>query len=163
MRISTRIPGILVRLMVIEDYEQIVNLWNCTHEVRIYSVSDSKQAVHRFLELNRETCFVADCDGQIVGTILGGFDGRRGYIYHLVVESEQRGRNIGSALVEKMKIAMKFKGVDKIHIFVPVHNSKSSVAFWESHGWQKRPDLQMMSVMLVDSTNLSVVRKKIGS
>jgi ribosomal protein S18 acetylase RimI-like enzyme len=148
MRISTRIPGIIIRLMRIEDYDQSASLWGATREIKVYSASDSREDIQKFLEMNRDTCFVADADGQIVGTILGGFDGRRGYIYHLVVEGAQRGRNIGSALLEKTKIAMRMKGVEKIHIFVPMHNSRNSVAFWESHGWQRRADLQMMSCTL---------------
>ena len=144
MRTTTRIPGIIIRPMFIEDFDRVSALWNGAREVRVYT-SDSRQSIEHFLEMNHDTSFVADAEGQVVGTILGGFDGRRGYIYHLVVESEQRGRNIGSALLEKTIAAMKTKGVEKIHIFVPIHNNRHTLAFWESHGWQQRPDLQLMS------------------
>src|SRR5687767_5745813 len=116
MKINARIPGIEIRSMRIADYDRVATLWGATREVRSYSSSDSKESIQRFLEINPDTCFVAHADGQIVGTVLGGFDGRRGYIYHLVVESEQRGRNIGSLLIDKIKSSMKKKGVDKIHI-----------------------------------------------
>lgn len=146
MRISTRVPGVIIRQMVFDDYNNASALWYGTKEIRRYSVSDSRKAIERFLEMNFDTCFVADSDGVLVGTILGGFDGRRGYIHHLVVEEAQRGRNIGGVLLQKTIIAMKAKGVDKMHIFVPIHSeSRQTVAFWESHGWKRREDLQLMS------------------
>ena len=160
MRATTRIPGVIIRPMQIEDYEQVSSLWNGAREVRVYT-SDSRRLIERFLGLNSDTSFVADAEGQIVGTILGGFDGRRGYIYHLVVESAQRGRNIGSALLEKTMVAMEKKSVDKIHIFVPIHNNRHTLAFWESHGWRTRSDLQMMSLTLGGSGLLTpTVRPK---
>ena len=128
MRTTTRIPGVIIRQMRIEDYDQVSSLWHGAREVRVYT-SDSRKSIERFLVMNQESCFVADTEGQVVGTILGGFDGRRAYIYHLVVEGEQRGRNIGSALLEKTITALKAKGVDKAHIFVPIYNNRHSLAF----------------------------------
>src|SRR5690242_2848983 len=85
MRPTTRIPGVVIRPMVETDYAQTAALWHGAQEIRNYIAADSPQAIARFLKLNPDTCFVADASGQIIGTILGGFDGRRGYIYHLVV------------------------------------------------------------------------------
>lgn len=159
MRNTTRIPGIIVRAMRPEDFEPCSALWRGAREVRSYS-TDSREAIHHFLERNPDTCFVADLEGQVVGTILGGYDGRRAYIYHLVVERAQRGRDIGSALLNKLLIAMKLKGVPKIHIFVPIENNRHTLAFWESHGWQQRPDLQMMSLNVGDLPLIPKVKGK---
>jgi N-acetylglutamate synthase len=156
MSVTTRIPRIVVRPMVIADYNQASVLWSGTQEISNYCYADSRKSIERFLQMNPDTCFVAELGEQIVGTILGGFDGRRGYIYHLVVEAAQRGRNLGGVLLEKTLIAMKVKDVDKVHIFVPNFKNRAAIAFWESHGFVGRPDLQMMSCSLGGRSRLRV-------
>jgi ribosomal protein S18 acetylase RimI-like enzyme len=76
-----------IRKMDIKDYNEIINLWKTTEGVGINDYDDSKKSIKKFLQMNPKTCFVAEHDSnEIIGTILGGYDGRRGLIYHLMVK-----------------------------------------------------------------------------
>ncbi|MDD2707022.1 MAG: GNAT family N-acetyltransferase [Verrucomicrobiae bacterium] len=163
MRPTTRIPGVIIRAMMIDDYEQCAELWSHAKEVKEYSVSDSRSRIDLFLRMNPDTCFVADADGQIIGTILGGFDGRRAYIYHLVVGREMHGHLVGCCLLEKTLVAMRRKGVEKVYVFVPVKHNLHGIAFWESQRWEKRPDLRMMSLQLGGQIPVPLEKSKTGT
>jgi ribosomal protein S18 acetylase RimI-like enzyme len=76
-----------IRAMKIEDYKNIINLWKKTEGVGLSGKDDSERSIKTFLGKNPNTCFVAETDGEIIGTIMAGNDGRRGHIYHLTVET----------------------------------------------------------------------------
>ena len=73
------------------------------------------EGIERYLKRNPKTCFVAEKDNKIIGTILCGNDGRRGFIYHAAVSPEERNNGVGSALVEAALNALKKKGLTKWH------------------------------------------------
>ena len=79
------------RLMKISDYDSIYNLWINTSGMGLNSVDDSKDGIEKFLKRNPATCFIAEENEKIVGVIMEGNDGRRGYIYHTAVLPEFRG------------------------------------------------------------------------
>ncbi len=108
--------------------------------MRLNNLDDSKNGVEAFLKRNPETCFVAAEEGRLVGVIMAGHDGRRGYIYHTAVCPNQRNRGIASALVNKVQEAMKMLGIHKIALVVFERN-KSGNAFWEKIGFTERPDI----------------------
>lgn len=68
--------------MILQDYEAVYSLWMFCQGMGLNNLDDSKEGIGRFLERNPQTCFVAEDQGHIVGVILAGNDGRRGYIYH---------------------------------------------------------------------------------
>ena len=74
-----------VRRMTTEDYEPVYQLWMNTPGMGLNTTDDSRDGIERYLRRNPATCFVAEIDGKIVGVILAGHDGRRGYIYHTAV------------------------------------------------------------------------------
>ena len=92
---------ITIRQVVIEDYDAIFELWNSTEQSRraLNTVDDSREGIDRYLRRNPTTCFAAESDGRLVGVILTGHDGRRGYIYHTAVRPDCQGRGVGAALV----------------------------------------------------------------
>ena len=67
-----------IRVMTLEDYDEVYALWMGIHGFGIRSIDDSKEGVERFLKRNPTTSMVAVADGKIVGAILCGHDGRRG-------------------------------------------------------------------------------------
>lgn len=128
------------RLMTISDYEAIYNLWINTPGMGLNSVDDSKDGIEKFLKRNSTTCFVAEEDSKIVGVIMAGNDGRRGYIYHTAVLSEFRGQHIAKTLVKKVMTALEKEGITKVAL-VAFEKNQNGNAFWEKIGFTVRNDL----------------------
>ncbi len=89
----------MIREMKKEDYDQVYALWMSMKGFAMRSVDDSREGVARFLARNPGSSVVAEEDGQIVGAILCGHDGRRGCLYHVCVSAGYRRRGIGTAMV----------------------------------------------------------------
>ena len=102
--------------------------------------NDSPEGVERYLRRNPDSCFVAELDGKIVGAILAGHDGRRGYLYHLAVAQAARRRRIGSALVSAALEALAREGIRKVALVAFGTNADGN-AFWERMGFTVRGDL----------------------
>jgi ribosomal protein S18 acetylase RimI-like enzyme len=135
---------ITITPMTIESYDEVFSLWQQSEGVGLSS-ADSRDAISHFLKKNQGLSFVASTNGQIVGTILSGHDGRRGYLYHLVVHSEYRMQGLGRKLVAQCLLALKGAGIHKCHLFAFQSNS-SGIAFWKSIGWTLRSDILAMSI-----------------
>jgi ribosomal protein S18 acetylase RimI-like enzyme len=84
--------SVTIRLMKIEDYENALGFWKAIPGVGLRPLEDSSEGINRFLKRNPNTCFVSVYDGEIVGTILVGNDGRCGYLYHVAVKPSIRGK-----------------------------------------------------------------------
>ena len=133
----------VMREIQIDDYDEIHALWNSTPGMGL-SNADSAYNIGKFLIRNEGLSFCYEKDGRIIGTILCGHDGRRGYIYHVTVAGEFRGRGIGRALVEKSLLKLREEGIDKCHLFVFADNEIGN-AFWHSTGWIKRNEIKVYS------------------
>lgn len=129
-----------IRKMTMDDYDEIYRLWIHTPGMGLNDQDDSREGIGRFLKRNPETCFVAVNENRIVGIILSGHDGRRGYIYHTAVEDTQRKQGIGSALVDAVLAAMEREGIHKTALVVFSRN-KTGNDFWERLGFEAREDL----------------------
>lgn len=130
----------MIEPMTIEDYDDVYRLWAATEGMGLRSLDDSRAGVTRFLARNPSTCFVARQAGGIVGCILSGHDGRRGYIYHTAVDKQLRGQGVGSKLVERALAALAAEGITRCGLFIYQENSAGQ-SFWRGRGWQARPDL----------------------
>jgi len=84
---------------------------------------------------------------KLIGSILCGHDGRRGYIYHTAVDIKYRGRGIGKKLVNSVINALKQEGINKATLVVFTNNEIGS-GFWRSIGWEKREDLNYYNLSL---------------
>lgn len=135
-------PKALVRLMTFEDYSALFALWNSVPGFNrgLRSLDDSEAGIQKFLKRNPMTCFVAETAGEIIGGILAGHVGRRGYIYHAIVLPEHQGTGIGKQLVDAACEALRAEGINRAGMLVFAGNQQGN-AFWESQGWQSRPDL----------------------
>jgi ribosomal protein S18 acetylase RimI-like enzyme len=97
-----------------------------------------------FLERNPGLSFVCEVEGTLIGTILCGHDGRRGYIYHLAVDDTWRKQGIGSLLTQRSLDALRSCGIVKCHLFVYRNNTEAEL-FYDRKGWQKRTTLDVFS------------------
>jgi ribosomal protein S18 acetylase RimI-like enzyme len=102
-----------IRLLTIEDYDAAYTLWKASPGLSLRTLDDSETGIRKFLERNPLTCFAAEEGEEMAGTILGGHDGRRGYIYHVAVKENFRSRNIGRALINEVEQAFVREGINK--------------------------------------------------
>lgn len=129
-----------IRTMVIEDYDKVKALWMTIHGFGIRSVDDSREGVARFLKRNPTSSVVAEENGEIIGAILCGHDGRRGCLYHVCVAEGHRRRGIGKAMVVFCMNALKTEQINKVSLIAFTRNDIGN-AFWNCIGWTKREDL----------------------
>ena len=130
----------MVRKMVIGDYEKVYNLWAHTAGMGLNTTDDSKEGIARYLARNPNTCFVAELEGELIGVIMSGHDGRRGFIYHTAVKEEVRQQGIGEKLVRSALAALEQEGINKVALVVFGKN-KTGNLFWEKMGFTVRDDL----------------------
>lgn len=132
----------ILRLMTPEDYPALFAVWNSVPGFNrgLRSLDDSEAGIQKYLKRNPSTCFVAEIAGEIIGGILAGHDGRRGYIYHAVVLPEHQGKGVGKQLTDAACDALRAEGIHRAGMLVYAGNQQGN-AFWESQGWQTRPDL----------------------
>lgn len=129
-----------IRTMTISDYDAVYSLWLSCKGMGLNNLDDSHDGIERFLNRNPETCFVAEKDGTIVGVIIAGNDGRRGYIYHTAVNPDYRRQGIAKRLVDTALEALKELGINKAALVVFDRNSDGN-SFWENAGFTVRNDL----------------------
>lgn len=129
-----------IRVMNISDYEQVYQLWMSCSGMGLNNLDDSKEGIERFLNRNPETCFVAETEQKIIGVIIVGNDGRRGYIYHTAVDPDYRNQGIATKLVNEVMKALKSLSINKVALVVFTKNSDGN-AFWEKIGFTSREDL----------------------
>ena len=129
-----------IRSMCIEDYPAVWALWQGIRGFGIRSIDDSKESIARFLERNPGFSVVAERDGEIVGSILCGHDGRRGCLYHVCVKESCRMQGIGKAMVVFCMEALKKEQINKVSLIAFTKNDVGN-AFWKEIGWTKREDL----------------------
>jgi len=133
--------------MTIDDYETVFELWGQTEGVGL-NESDEHDAIASFLNRNPGLSRVALDGDQIVGALLCGHDGRRGYLHHLAVAQTHRKRGLGRALVNACLADLAHLGISKCNLFLFADNSEGET-FWKHNGWLKRTDLQVMQKPLV--------------
>ncbi|MGD0036352.1 MAG: GNAT family N-acetyltransferase [Bacteroidota bacterium] len=131
------------REMTINDYNRILALWQKTPGLGL-SDADLLKGIRAFLERNPGLCFVCEEGERLIGTILCGHDGRRGYIYHLTVDETYRKRGIGRQLTQQSLDALHLRGISKCHLFV-YRDNKEAELFYDRLGWQRRTTLDIFS------------------
>lgn len=139
-----------IRLMKAEDYDRVYQLWTSTSGMGMRSLDDSYEGIHRFLLRNPNTSFVAEEGDAIIGVVLCGHDGRRGYLYHMAVDEKHRRRGIGEKLLDAALGALKAEGIHKAALVVFSTNEIGN-SFWESVGFKSRNDLVYRDKSLNDN------------
>ena len=144
-----------IRTMNIADYDKVYTLWMSCKNMGFNTLDDSKAGIRRFLERNPNTSFVAVEHNEIIGIILAGHDGRRGYIYHMSVAEKYRKQGIGAKLVERSLTALKQEGINKAALLV-FNRNETGNAFWEKMGFTVREDIvyrnkELMEIVRIDT------------
>ena len=139
-----------IRVMTIDDYEAVHALWMTIHGFSIRSIDDSEEGVRQFLQRNPGLSVVAvNSDDEVVGAILCGHDGRRGFIQHACVSPDFRRRGIGRKLVHRALAALKAEQITKVAL-VAFKKNEGGNAFWAEEGFTLRDDLNYRNLALVD-------------
>ena len=133
----------ILREFTITDYDAACALWQATEGIGL-SEADEKENIAHFLRRNPGLSMVAEENGKIVGALLCGSDGRRGFLHHLAVAAGHRRTGIGRALVARCLAELAGIGMRKCHIFVMQDNAEGR-KFWQRIGWEERTTLRVMS------------------
>jgi ribosomal protein S18 acetylase RimI-like enzyme len=123
-------------------YEEVVQLWRKAG-ISVGS-SDSKIEVEKMRERNPTLFLIGKIDDKICAVVMGGFDGRRGYVHHLAVDPVNQRRGYGKLMIDALRKEFLRLGVQKVHLFIQKHN-REVVVFYQNQGWEIREDLIMMS------------------
>lgn len=134
---------ITISPLTIDAYDRVLALWQQTEGVGLSS-ADSRESIQVYLERNPGMSFIAERQGELVGAVLSGHDGRRGYIHHLAVRHDCRRQGLGRRLVDSCLLALQQAGIEKCHLFI-FNTNHNGIGFWQSVGWTPRADISIMS------------------
>jgi ribosomal protein S18 acetylase RimI-like enzyme len=132
-------PGIQFNIRefsFLEDYEQVYTLWSQAGPGIHLRRSDEPHEIAKKLQRDADLFLVAEVDHQIVGTVLGGFDGRRGMMYHLAISPPYRKEGIASALVDELEHRLRSRGCIRYYLLVTSQNQEA-IRFYENRGWER--------------------------
>lgn len=130
--------------MTISDYEEVYSMWQITSK-RALTQADQKSEIEKYLKRNKDMSQVAVIDEKIVGTVLAGHDGRRGFIHHMAVMPQYRRQGIAHAMAQKAIEKITEDGIEKTHIFC-YENNFTGQSFWKNFGFVKRDDIYVFSL-----------------
>jgi ribosomal protein S18 acetylase RimI-like enzyme len=109
-----------IRVFRQEDFEEVVTLWERCDLLRPWN--DPEMDIERKMNHDVSLFLVAEVNGEVVGTVMGGYDGHRGSAYYLGVHPEYRGRGIANALLNRLEKKLIARGCPKIQIMVREDN-----------------------------------------
>ncbi len=138
-----------IRIFEKSDYDNVFDMWLHTKGMGLNETDDSREGIEKYLDRNPRTSFVAVEDDKIVGVIMCGHDGRRGFIHHTAVLDDYRRRGIATALVNTALEALKKEGINKA-VLVVMTDNESGNAFWEHYGFKTRDDLNYRNRALAE-------------
>ena len=119
-----------------QDYPAVYQLWEAAGSGIHVGDSDTPVEIQKKLERDPDLFLLAEMEGQVIGSVLGGFDGRRGMIYHLAVQAALRGNGIATALMNELETRLRAKGCLKYYLLVTYENLKA-IRYYEGHGWER--------------------------
>jgi len=119
-----------------QDYNNILNLWKTAGDGIHLRRSDEPGEIAKKLQRDPDLFLVAEVDGKIVGSVIGGFDGRRGMMYHLAVAKEHRKQGIASQLVDELENRLRARGCIRYYLLV-TRDNEPAICFYEKRGWER--------------------------
>jgi len=131
--------------MTMDDYDAVYALWASLPGIGLHVHEDSREGMAYYLKRNPESCFVAFEGKSLIGAVLCGNDGRRGYINHLAVAQTYQGRGLGRALVDECRAAMRKENIVKCNLVV-YRSNKAGNAFWDAIGSVRRDEALYRSI-----------------
>jgi len=133
-----------IRQFTPEDYDAVLALWRTAGPGIHLRTSDSRDEIARKQERDPDLFLLAEEEGQLVGTVLGGWDGRRGLVYHLAVAPAYRGQGIGQALMAELERRLRAKGCQRYYMLVARDNA-AALRFYERLGCERLDDIVLLA------------------
>ncbi len=134
----------MIRSATADDHAQLYALWQRSEGICVRD-EDGYVPFCRYLQRNPQLSLVLELQGQVVGSLLVGHDGRRGYLQHLVVDQPWRGRGHARALLQEARERLAAEGIDKAHVFV-LRTAPAAQSFWTARAdWLCREDIDVFS------------------
>ena len=118
-----------------EDFSEVEDLWASIEKGVNLGRSDTPKEIQKKISHDPDLFLIAEENGQIIGTVIAGFDGRRGLIYHLAVTASFRGRGIGSRLMGEIESRLRAKGCLRCYLMVTTDNEEA-MRYYEKRGWE---------------------------
>ena len=146
-----------IRSMTITDYPDVYELWISSAGMGLNDLDDSKEGIDKFLKRNPTTCFVATEGNKVVGVIIAGHDGRRGYIYHTAVAKQYKRQGIGRKLAESALKALSEEGITKVGLFV-FNRNEGAKRFWGKMGFAARTPEEGDDIVYYDKALTKTMR-----
>ena len=116
-----------------EDYQAVIDLWANAGPGIHLAKSDAEPEIKKKLQRDPDLFLVMEEEDKIIGAVLGGYDGRRGMVYHLAVTPKYQHHGIGKALMQALEDRLRRKGCLKAYLLVTKDNDAAN--FYESIGW----------------------------
>ena len=127
-----------------EDFDPVLRLWKSIEKGVHVGRSDTLAEIQKKITRDPDLFLVAESDKEIIGTVIGGFDGRRGMIYHLAVATSMRGMGIGSCLMAEVESRLREKGCLKCYLMVADDNVDVG-SFYQKCGWKPMQDVLLFA------------------
>ncbi len=118
-----------------DDYAAAIRLWHKAGPGIHVGPSDAPAELQKKLQRDPDLFLVAEFDGNLVGTVMGGCDGRRGLIYHLAVDPAYRTKGVGNSLMDDVESRLRAKGCIRCYLLVAIDNT-DAMRYYEKRGWQ---------------------------
>ena len=132
----------IIEKFSMKNYEEVIELWRKAG-ISVGS-TDTKEELERVVKQNPQLFLIGKIDEKIISVVMGGFDGRRGYVHHLAVDPDFQNKGYGKTMMDELIDRFRKLGIHKVHLFIEKYN-KTVVQFYQNLGWDIRDDLIMMS------------------
>ena len=119
-----------------DDYPAVCQLWSTAGPGIPVGSSDTPEEIQKKLQRDPDLFLLAEADGQLIGAVIGGFDGRRGMVYHLAVAKSNRNRGVGGLLMDELEKRLRAKGCIRCYLLV-VKGNEDAMQFYERRGWER--------------------------
>ena len=130
------------------DYQQVYDLWSSIEKGVHVGRSDAPNEIEKKIARDPDLFLVAESQNKIVGSVIGGYDGRRGLIYHLAVNPLFRGQGIGSQLMDEVETRLRAKGCLKCYLLVTNDNQEVE-HYYQQRGWQHMDTIHLFGKELL--------------
>jgi ribosomal protein S18 acetylase RimI-like enzyme len=142
--------SIRLRVLHADDHASCLALWTLCDGVAVRMWEDAT-ALERLIDRNPSMSWAAEYMGRLVGTVLCGHDGWRGWLYHVAVDPAWRRRGIATALVSRAQAELAKANVRRVHALM-LSGKRDAMQFWAAAGWRLREDLSLVSFDLGATT-----------
>lgn len=139
--------GLEMRDFRIEDYDQVISLWRTCGIPFRPSGRDSRERIAKEIKKPTALFLVVECEGDIVGTLFGTTDGRKGWINRLAVRPDHQRRGLAKRLIKEMEVRFEALGLEVFSCLIEDH-SDSSMRLFEEIGYKEDRSVHYFSKRL---------------